>query len=1378
MALTQTFIYTKRGSVACPISITAPDSYGTTKLVLTIELGTSTYRGRLSSEAVLVPGQNPELGGEAGVYWGDLGRFVVIGTATEINLVLSTLVYHADANGAELPTIPAPVTLTNFVGGTTRATGVMTLQPKADPFKVSTLPIYWMTPITPAQRFQKYTVNASSKSFDIPAFTKGSVVSYVEKWTPKAVSGRHQYLSVDTTALATLPSASFTLVVDYHGTIGGTTVSKSDGASGILSKIATAISINAHLHGVVATSFTDSNNKPFLRIERYDTFEGVRTNLLNFTTDPADVVLIKRQDAGSLAFLKQETGQELFIHGELVHGTILNADLERAAGRWAIDSETGALAWKCYAVRPALNAYHDTVRFRPATDYNKTGRFELLVTDRYDGTLRENINFYTQDYTLINGNQSFEVVEGTTTVPVLPMHIVGPEFSDLTYTVRFTMSKVTDAVISSTGTGSWHPPVDATPGYYEATNTLRNINKVMRTFAIKIAAVNPASFSVILTINNDLGQSMTREIKVKTILPPTAPTMNNANITHLWTEDAVYSFAPAPSISDVNADDVLTVTATLSTSIGALSSTGGGTWDAATDKWTVSGSEVEVNAALAALKFTPNANADTNFVISIEFSDQTARGGSSTLTMNCNAVADKSTFTAPTTLNYRPDFLNNIIGEQITLSDPDTADACSLTISTSVADVGTFSGLPMSVSNGVYTYSGTPVALSALIGGLNFTPKNSGTTDTLNDDHTIAWTEDTNKAITPAISLTTGTYFNQTFNIILQYSDNTGIVQTKTISAVPIGYTPGTVTAKLSIPSAAGSLSTSNSYQTATATTTVVGANRIRTITGQVAHVNTILSSVTFVPAANYDLTFNITVETPARTSSIIMTCTPINDAPTATNLNATYTYDPRIPFSFPAIVVTDPDTGDTITAIYNAVGTGCGSLAPTGETAFEYYSKTGSRTEVNAALAAMKYIPAQPTEPFGATNLNYTGSYTEDTPFNLPAIYITNDDPFRQSFSINVFVSDLSSSTVGGVINMNPLAYTNTVYAEFTFPAARGTLGTTTALPDGVTRTDSTSGGNSIVRFTGSPMLVNSALETLRFTPIFDSFANFTMGVTVSNTVSTSTGTHTYNGIAANQPHTIQNGGVEQIYNPTGVHTITPALVVADADNRNTYTVTATMSKSFAGKIGDAAPGAVWTFTGNKAQVNAKLAALTFTADEIMAVSSLTNSYAYSATAPFTPGNPPIQYANHEYFNEAFTLTVVVTDEDGLSATTNIPFSSTYVNATPNLYDLRISIGWNNSQYGAYQPTSFSPDVPNGTGAIPPVGLITVYPGVKMTKNHPKTGGAGNVGYIGHPRDLNKFFKDPTFQIVGLGDYSVNVSRQSDTFVPSIATGTLSIHG
>ncbi|MBU3055927.1 DUF4347 domain-containing protein [Pseudomonas indica] len=181
-----------------------------------------------------------------------------------------------------------------------------------------------------------------------------------------------------------------------------------------------------------------------------------------------------------------------------------------------------------------------------------------------------------------------------------------------------------------------------------------------------------------------------------------------------------------------------------------------------------------------------------------------------------------------------------------------------------------------------------------------------------------------------------------------------------------------TITATLTLSNpAAGSLSTGTF---GSATSTYNAGTGVWTVTGSVGDVNAALAAVALTPSANNDQNFTITTrirdaaDTGPADGTISVTVTGVNDAPTATNLTQSKAAtEGGSAVALDDIVVTDVDTGDTITATLTlsdpaagSLSTGTfGSVTSTYNAGTGVWTVTGSVADVNAALAAVALTPS-----------------------------------------------------------------------------------------------------------------------------------------------------------------------------------------------------------------------------------------------------------------------------------------------------------------------------------------------------------------------------------------------------------------------------------
>lgn len=174
----------------------------------------------------------------------------------------------------------------------------------------------------------------------------------------------------------------------------------------------------------------------------------------------------------------------------------------------------------------------------------------------------------------------------------------------------------------------------------------------------------------------------------------TAPNANgNLSQTVNYTEDPGGSVALGDIVvSDVDPGEAITATLTLSdTAAGALSTGTYGsatsTFDADTGVWTVTGSVADVNAALAAVAFTPAADWDQNVTITTRIRDANGSGpADGTITLNVTAVNDAPSDISLSHASVVQSASANAVVGTLSTTDVDTGDTHTYSLVAGVDD--------------------------------------------------------------------------------------------------------------------------------------------------------------------------------------------------------------------------------------------------------------------------------------------------------------------------------------------------------------------------------------------------------------------------------------------------------------------------------------------------------------------------------------------------------------------------------------------------------------------------------------------------------------------------------------------------------------------
>ncbi len=589
-----------------------------------------------------------------------------------------------------------------------------------------------------------------------------------------------------------------------------------------------------------------------------------------------------------------------------------------------------------------------------------------------------------------------------------------------------------------------------------------------------------------------------------------APTATNLTQTKTYTEGAASVALDDIVVSEVDTSPAQTITATLTLALpaaGVLTTSGTATYTPGTGVWTISGSLAAVNAALAAVAFTPAADNDVDTTIATLIRDQDNVGPvAGVITLDVTPVNDAPTATNLTQTKTYTEGAASVALDDIVVSDVDTSPAqtitATLTLALPAAGVLTTSGTATyTPGTGVWTISGSLADVNAALAAVAFTPATDNDVDTtiatlIRDQDNVGPVAGViTLDVTPVNDAPTATNLTQTKT----YTEGAASVALDDIVVSDVDTSPAqtiTATLTLALP-AAGVLTTSG-------TATYTPGTGVWTISGSLADVNAALAAVAFTPATDNDV--DTTIATLIRDQDnvgpvagvITLDVTPVNDAPTATNLTQTKTYtEGAASVALDDIVVSDVDTSpaQTITATLTLALPAAGVLTTSGTATYTpgtgVWTITGSLADVNAALAAVAFTPAADNDvdttiatlirdqdnvgpvagvitldvtPVNdaptATNLTQTKTYTEG------AASVALDD---------IVVSDVDTSP----------AQTITATLTLALPAAGvlTTSGTATYTP-----------GTGVWTITGSLADVNAALAAVAFTPATDNDVDTTI--------------------------------------------------------------------------------------------------------------------------------------------------------------------------------------------------------------------------------------------------------------------------------------------
>jgi len=381
------------------------------------------------------------------------------------------------------------------------------------------------------------------------------------------------------------------------------------------------------------------------------------------------------------------------------------------------------------------------------------------------------------------------------------------------------------------------------------------------------------------------------------------------------------------------------------------------------------------------------------------------------------------------------------------------------------------------------------------------------------------------------------------------------------------------------------------------------------TVTGSTTVVNDALADVVFVPEPDNDVDTFITTHVeddegaaPAD-GSITLDVTPENDTPGATNLTQTQGYsEDALTVELDDIVVTDPDTGETITASLTLDDTSTGSLTAASGNGESYdggtgiWTITGSTTAVNDALADVAFIPASDNETDSSVTTHIedgTGTGPADGSITLDVTPV-NDQPSAtnmdqtQPYTEGAFSVPLTDIVVTDVDTDEQITATLTLA-----DVSAGELTTT--------------GGGSfdagVWTASGTVGDVNAALAAVAFEPEEDYDIDTSIAVSIADGGEDGavelTGTITLDVTAVNDQPEATNLDQTVDYTEDDPSVPLADIVITDVDTDEEITATLTLADVSAGELtttgGGAFDAGVWTISDTVANVNAALAAVAF---------------------------------------------------------------------------------------------------------------------------------------------------------------------------------------
>ena len=745
------------------------------------------------------------------------------------------------------------------------------------------------------------------------------------------------------------------------------------------------------------------------------------------------------------------------------------------------------------------------------------------------GTLDANYSPNTVP-TATNLTQAKAATEGGGAV-ALDDIVVSDADSGETITATLTLSNPAAGTLSTGTFGSATSTYNAGTGVWTVTGSVADINAALAAVALTPSANNEQNFTITTRVRDAANTGPADgTISVTVTAVNDAPVATNLTQGKTATEGGAAVPLDDIVVTDADTGDTLTATLALSNAAAGTLSTGTfgsatSTFNAGTGVWTVTGAVTDVNAALAAVAFTPSANNDQNFTITTRVRDAANTGpADGTISVTVTAVNDPPVVaTSGGTTAFTEDSGAVAVDPGLTLGDIDNATLASAT----VAITGNFaSGQDvLAFANDGSTMGNISASYNAATGTLTLT--SAGATATLaqwqaalrsvgyanssdtpgTSTRTVSFSvHDGAGGSAPATKLVSVSAVNDapvaSLPVSIAVSEDTATALTG-ISFSDADAGSASVTATLSV--ASGSLAASSGGGV-----TVGGSASALTLTGSLANINSFIaaSNATFTPATNAsaDVTLTVTINDGGNTGSggalvdsgtVTLQVAGVNDAPVVT-APLVINVDEDVATPLTGISFADVDAGSSaVTATFSAAsgslaatsgggvavsGSGTGSLVLTGGIAdingFIAGSGASFQTAPNATGNVVLSIGIDDGGNTGsggaqadATTATLSVTAVNDPPVNsIPAAQSVDQD------SALVFSSGNGNAVSIGDVDAGSGTVRVTLTASNGLVSLSGTTGLVFIAGDGT--------NDSTVTIEGTLADINLALNGMVFTP------------------------------------------------------------------------------------------------------------------------------------------------------------------------------------------------------------------------------------------------------------------------------------------------------